>query len=50
MNIKTPYRFYEFWVPKREPFNGPNGWPAIIGEFIVPMVANQNCVYWFVQE
>lgn len=57
------YLFYEFWVPKRAPYNGsftikgvPSvGWPSIVGDFIAPMVLSLERheylhLCWFVQE
>lgn len=53
MNPKTPYRFYEIWVPKRPTYSedNPHRWPALIGNFILPIVFDKpELLYWFVQE
>jgi hypothetical protein len=48
----TPYRFYEFWVPKHGVFkNETSQWTNIVGSFIKQIVDGENdLIYWFVQE
>lgn len=53
MSPSTPYLFYEIWVPKRAPYQGPHGWPSICGDFLRPIMASispYEDLAWIAQE
>lgn len=66
MNAQSPYLFYEFWVPKRQPYYDcrvnkdrlatSSAWPSICGDFIIPLLDRIDKSFgmkplcWFVQE